>query len=126
MKKFEILERLKLLNYASSEYWVVAGSAMVLHGIRETTNDIDLGCTKALADALESSGCKTVVMDDGTRKIKVAEDVEIFENWLFDDVVIIEGIPVISLKGLLEMKKRLGRAKDIEDIELIKEALLKE
>ena len=116
MKKFEILERLKQLNYSRSEYWVVAGSAMVLHGFRETTSDIDLGCTKALADTLESSGCKTTVLDDGTRKIWVSKDVEIFENWLFDDVVIIEGIPVISLEGLLEMKKQLGRAKDIEDI----------
>jgi len=125
MKKSDIIERLKLLNYARSEYWVVAGSAMVLHGLREATSDIDLGCTKDLADVLESGGCKTAMLDDGTRKILVAEDVEIFEGWLFDDVVIIEGIPVISLKGLLEMKKQLGRAKDIEDIRLIEESLLK-
>ncbi|MBR6653758.1 MAG: hypothetical protein IKL27_03390 [Oscillospiraceae bacterium] len=125
MTKFGILERLKRLNYSHSEYWVVAGSAMVLHGLREATSDVDLGCTKALADILESSGCKTAVLDDGTRKILVAEDVEIFENWLFDEVVIIEGIPVISLKGLLEMKKQLGRAKDIEDIKVIEAALSK-
>ena len=125
MTKLDIIERLKLLNYARSEYWVVAGSAMVLHGLKDTANDIDLGCTKCLADALESCGCRTLVLDDGTRKISVAEDVEIFEGWLFDNVVIIEGIPVISLNGLLEMKKRLGREKDIEDIKLIEEALLK-
>lgn len=125
MTKLDIIERWKLLNYTPSEYWVVAGSAMVLHGLREATSDIDLGCTKVLADALESSGYKTTVLDDETRKISVAEDVEVFENWLFDEVVIIEGIPVISLKGLLEMKKQLGREKDIEDIKLIKEALLK-
>lgn len=124
MTKFEIIERLKLLNYARGEYWVVAGSAMVLHGLRDTTHDIDLGCTKALADDLENSGCKTVAMDDGTRKISAAEDIEIFENWLFDDIVVIDGIPVISLSGLLEMKKQLGRAKDIEDIKLIEAALL--
>ena len=125
MTKSEIIARLKQLDYSCSEYWVVAGSAMVLHGLREVASDIDLGCTKELADALESNGCKTTVLDDGTRKIWVSKDVEIFENWLFDDVVIIEGIPVISLKGLLEMKKQLGRAKDIEDIKLIKEVLLK-
>ncbi|MBR6522206.1 MAG: hypothetical protein IKT47_06025 [Oscillospiraceae bacterium] len=125
MTKAEIIERLKRLDYACSEYWVVAGSAMVMHGLRETTNDIDLGCTKALADVLESRGYKADMLADGTRKILVAEDVEIFEGWLFDDVVTVEGISVISLKGLLEMKKRLGRAKDTKDVELIEEALLK-
>ena len=125
MTKSEIIERLQLLDYACGEYWVVAGSAMVMHGLRETTNDIDLGCTKALADVLESRGYKADMLADGTRKILVAEDVEIFEGWLFDDVVTVEGISVISLKGLLEMKKRLGRAKDTKDVELIEEALLK-
>lgn len=124
MTKSEIIARLKQLNYARGEYWVVAGSAMVLHGLRDTTHDIDLGCTKALADALENDGCKTVVLDDGTRKISAAEDIEIFENWLFDDIIVIDGVPVISLSGLLEMKKQLGRAKDIEDIKLIEAALL--
>ena len=55
----------------------------------------------------------------------VEKYVEIIEGWLFDDVVTVEGISVISLKGLLEMKKRLGRAKDTKDVELIEEALLK-
>ena len=123
MTKSEIIERLQLLDYACGEYWVVAGSAMVMHGLRETTNDIDLGCTKAMADMLENSGYKTDVLNDGTRKITAAEDIEIFENWLFDNVVTVEGIPVISLKGLLEMKKSLGRAKDIDDIKLIEKAL---
>ena len=32
-------------------------------------------------------------------------------------------IPVISLKGLLEMKKSLGREKDLEDIKLIEKKM---
>ena len=53
----------------------------------------------------------------------MADDVEIFEEWLFDKIEIRYGVPVISLKGLLEMKKGLGREKDIEDIKLIEEML---
>ena len=37
--------------------WMITGSAMVLYGIREQTHDIDLGCTKQLADRLEAEGC---------------------------------------------------------------------
>lgn len=42
-----------------------------------------------------------------------------FENWLYDTVQFIDGIPVISLKSLIEMKQRLGREKDRRDIRLI-------
>ncbi len=123
MIKSEVIKRLQELNYAIDEYWVVAGGAMVLYDLRENTNDIDLGCTKALADKLEKCGYATSFLPDGTRRISVAEDIEIFEKWLFDKVEIRDGIPIISLKGLLEMKKSLGREKDRKDIQLIEQAL---
>ena len=40
-----------------------------------------------------------------------------------DKVEILDEIPVISLKGLLEMKKSLNREKDYEDIKLIEQKL---
>ena len=44
-----------------------------------------------------------------------------FEGWICDEPVEIEGYQVISLKGLLEMKRGLGREKDLRDIRLIEE-----
>ena len=123
MTKEEVINRIMKLNFDSDEYWLVAGGAMVLYGLRENTNDIDLGCTQALADRLERCGYATSILPDGTRRISVAEDIEIFENWIFDKIEMREGISVISLKGLLEMKKSLGREKDRQDIELIEQAL---
>ena len=46
-----------------------------------------------------------------------------FENWLFDTVDHVDGIPVISVQGLIEMKKDLGREKDLRDIALINDFL---
>ena len=123
MTKPEIINRLLQLNFESNEYWLITGGAMVLYDLRDTTRDIDLGCSTALADTLESCGYATTLLPDGTRKIYIAEDIEIFEEWIFDRVDIREGIPVISLKGLLEMKKSLGREKDLEDIKLIEKKL---
>lgn len=123
MTKSEIINRLLQLNFVSNEYWLITGGAMVLYDLRDTTRDIDLGCSTALADTLESYGYATTLLPDGTRKIYIAEDIEIFEEWIFDRVDIREGIPVISLKGLLEMKKSLGREKDLEDIKLIEKKL---
>jgi len=123
MNKNDIINRLEDLNFDKNRYWVLAGSAMVLHGIRPKTHDIDMGCTKEFADELETEGYPTVVMPDGTRRITYAEDVEIFEDWIFDRVVFVEGIPVISLDGLLEMKRKLGREKDLRDVQMIEEFL---
>ena len=123
MNKNDIINRLEDLNFDKSGYWVLAGSAMVLHGIRPETHDIDMGCTKEFADELETEGYPTVVMPDGTRRITYAEDVEIFEDWIFDRVMFVDEIPVISLEGLLEMKRSLGREKDMRDVQMIEEFL---
>lgn len=119
MTQKEIKQKLQTLDFPSSEYWVITGSAMVLYGIREQTHDIDLGCTKQLADRLEAEGCPVERLADGNRKILMGEDVEIFENWLYDRVESVDGFPVISLKGLITMKKALGREKDLRDLALI-------
>lgn len=119
MNKSAIIERLAELNLDPEEYWLITGAAMVLYGFKETTGDIDLGCTSRLADELEARGCPVAVMADQTRRIDLMEDVEIFEDWLEDRVIQYEGIPVVSIKGLIQMKKKLGREKDLKDIVLI-------
>ena len=117
--KKSLLRRLQELPFSKNEYWVVAGGAMVLHGFRTQTHDIDLGCSTRLADKLEQQGYVVSRCEDGTRKILYSENIEIFENWLDGSVEIISGIPVVCVDGLIQMKKKLGREKDLEDIALI-------
>lgn len=119
MNRTQVLQLLKTLDFDKKDYWVLAGGAMVLYGLRAETGDLDLGCTTALADALEAKGCTTLMMQDGTRKIQYSAEIEIFENWLYDRVETIEDFPVISLSGLLTMKQGLGREKDQRDVRLI-------
>lgn len=123
MRKADIVKRLNALGFNQADYWVITGSAMVLYGLREQTHDIDLGCTTALADRLEAQGTPVEYRADGSRKLTIGGDVELFENWLFDTVQLLDGIPVISLKGLSEMKTRLGREKDLRDLRLISDFL---
>ena len=117
--KYSLLRRLQELPFSEQEYWVIAGSAMVLHGFRSQTHDIDLGCSTLLADKLEQQGYTVSRYEDGTRKILYSEDVEIFENWVEGTVEIISGVPVVCVDGLIRMKKKLGRDKDLTDIALI-------
>lgn len=118
MKSKEIIKRLEELNFNKDGYWVVAGSAMVLHGFNSETSDIDLGCSTPLADFLETK-YKPSISSDGNRCFHIENDIEIFENWLSDKIVFISGIPTVSIKGLISMKRELGREKDLKDIELI-------
>lgn len=78
--KQSLIQRLKELSLPEKEYWVVAGGAMVLHGFRSQTQDIDLGCSTLLADKLEQQGYFVSRCDDGTRRILYSEDIEIFET----------------------------------------------
>ena len=75
-----LLQPLWELPFSEKEYWVVAGSAVVLHGFRSQTHDIDLGCSMLLADKLEQQGYIISRCEDGTRKILYSENIEIFER----------------------------------------------
>ena len=121
LHKEEIICLLKEAAFDIDEYWVTSGAAMVLHGIKETTRDIDLGCTSQMADKLENKGYHAEVLRDGSRKIAFSAEIEIFENWIEDKVILLEGLPVVSMDGMIIMKEKLGRKKDLEDIRLIKE-----
>ena len=117
--KDSMLHRLEELSFPKTEYLVITGGAMVLYGFRPQTHDIDLGCTTALADKLEREGYPVSRTADGCRKIAYADDVEIFENWLEGTVELVDGVPVVSVDGLIEMKRKLGREKDLADIALM-------
>ena len=125
LRKDEIIGLLNEAAFDRSEYWVTSGAAMVLHGIKETTRDIDLGCTTQMADRLEREGYDVEVLRDGSGKIVFSCAIEIFENWIEDQVILLEGLPVVSMDGMIRMKEKLGRKKDLEDIFLIKEHLSK-
>ena len=122
--KQSLLQQLGELPFPKTEYWVVAGGAMVLHGFRAETRDVDLGCSTRLADELEWQGCAVSRLADGTRKIAYSEHIELFENWLEGTVETVRGIPVVSVDGLIEMKRKLGREKDLADIARIEKVRL--
>jgi len=123
MNRQEILTQLKAFPYDRNEYWIITGSAMVIYGIKEQAGDIDLGCSVKMADLLESDGYLFGRTKDGNRWFKVGDSIEIFESWLYDSVIRINDFQVISVNGLIEMKKNIGREKDFRDIKLIKSFL---
>ena len=123
MDRAEFINRLKIAGFDDTEYVVTAGGAMLLHGIRHTTRDIDLSCSAKLADELESRGFKTSTLENGRRRIELAEDFEIYEESSLPEFVVIDDIPTMTIDAIIAMKKRLGREKDFRDLELIEKQL---
>ena len=126
MNRAEIIESLRAFPCGAADYWVVMGAAMVLYGMRDECTDIDLGCSSALADRLEAEAYPHRITPDGNRWFQYGEKMELFENWLYDKVLTIDGCPVISPEGLLVMKRELGREKDLADLRLIQNYLVQE
>ncbi len=122
MKAEDIRRRLAELALDTNEYRINAGGAMVLHGLREETHDLDIWCTKKLGDALAQRR-DVQVLPDGTRRFVPAPDVEIYENMLPGETVFLNGIPVAPLEDVLALKRQLNREKDRRDIAVLEAAI---
>ncbi len=125
MNKKEIVIRLKKMDFDINSYWVIAGGAMVLQGIRSDTKDIDIACTTKMFCSLETKGYSVTKNSLGYRKISLEEDIEVFENWDVLGIDYIEGIPTANIESIREMKIVMGREKDLEDVKLIDDMLIK-
>ena len=121
-QKETIKESVSALPLKSGDYCVITGTALVMHGIKEETKDIDISCNKEAFRTLAAQGYP-IKQGDFARKVVYSDDVEIFEDWHSGEITMIEGIPVASLESIIVMKKQLGREKDLIDIAKV-EALL--
>lgn len=123
MKREDIIQKMKRIDLPTDQYWILAGSGLVMHEIRSTTRDIDIGCTTELFDRLAKDPGNLLTIRDGQRALEVGQDLEVFENWLVDEIVMIEDLPVASLESIRKHKVQLGRPKDLEDIVMIDQRL---
>ena len=123
--KEDIAKHPILKTFPKNEYWITAGSGLVMHNIRLQTRDIDVGCSTMLADLLIQQGANWQLMKDGTRRVEATDEIELFENWHVDSIVEIDGLCVASLESIRKQKVELNREKDWIDIALIDEVISK-
>lgn len=116
----DVLRIAREVEFMGPDCWLTSGAALVLFGVRETTHDVDLVCTRELADRLEAEGY-SFHRDglDNTRIFTVSDQVEVLEDWETEEIVEIEGLRSASLMSIRKQKAALGRDKDLKDIALI-------
>lgn len=124
-KHVSSLDRLRALDLPKEGYIVISGAAMELMGMRET-NDVDMVVNKTVYNALLDKHWKEFVLDDG-KKVLSHHGYKVMMHWMGHSLSHlkrhaqeIDGIPVMSLNDLIECKKKMGRKKDRQDLQLIK------
>ena len=126
----ELLEKFKELNLPGGEYAIYGSGPLGVRDIRDV-NDLDIIVTDSLYQELKNKYNK----DPEKERIKVGE-IEIYPIWVwgpeFDgledsikEAEIIDGLKFVNLSHLLKWKEKMGRPKDLKDIELINQYLKK-
>ena len=111
MDKSYFIQRLNSLELPVGEYYILSSGSLLLYGLREEANDIDLCVFKEL---FESTLKEKYQLDDTDKNeydfYKIAEDVEVVVNDKSDskykfEYDIVDGYPVQKLGIILRDKK---------------------
>lgn len=123
MDKESIFKKLDDMQLDKEKVMIVSGASLVVHGVIDETDDIDLACEKSYYDALK---WKTKTGAYGL-EIKYHDVFEIgCDNLYFpNDVNIINGYKFLNLQKCLEMKKELNRSKDKNTIKILEKYITK-
>lgn len=123
MNKKEILELAKSLELPNEEYCIISGGALVAHGLREQTNDLDIDITQKGFEILKEKYSLELINED-IKQYKVTDKIECFlVDKLESDIVYIDNYPCESLISIYNFKKRINREKDQADILAIEKYL---
>lgn len=123
MKKEEFMNLVDSLNLDNKDYCIISGGALLLHGLKESTHDVDIYVNENGFNKLNNQ-FKIEKTDDN--KYKVKENVECFlrdDEYLEKQRVVVNGYSLQSLEKILELKLELNREKDLEDIKALRKVL---
>lgn len=110
-------------NNLVNDVIVGVGAAMVLHGYKTKTHDID--CTAINFDALVKRFNVPVAKSRlGSRMITIAENVEIFDGEPPSHTVV-SGVKTETIDSLKEFFRRSGRPKDVESLKVLNPVIAK-
>ena len=102
---------------------ILAGAAMVLHGLKPETRDIDLYVPHEVYKRLSFFSRKD---KNGVIQLGFLEIGSSVNGWEMDPSYdVVDGLHVHTLEGIIQFKRKLGREKDFYDIKIIEEFLTK-
>ena len=121
LSKKDVLTIVRALEFDRNSYWIIMGAALVAHGVRRMTSDIDLAASDHLFEVLTENGYAPLVSGNGRSKIALEPLVTLYRSWTPSAWVVIAGFQVASLESISEEKRKLNREKDLRDVSLIEQ-----
>jgi hypothetical protein len=128
MRRDDIIALLKFIDIPKDKYIVTMGAVLSVHGVRESS-DIDIIFDKSVETILQEKGFIYSPKSHKSKHSKryvYGECIEAFQHFFHIGnykkcarsfcCEYIEGIPFMSMKDTLLVKKRFGREKDKEDL----------
>lgn len=126
MKKIELLNLLEELDFPKDEYYVLSGASLVLRGIKEEANDLDLCISEELFIQIKNKFNLTDERKNECGFYKINDNLEIVVDKKEDfKMEIGEKYNLEDLQTILDFKLKRNKPKDQKDIENIKKYLEK-
>ena len=126
MTKKEYLKKLDKLNLDKNSYCIIASGSMLMYGLCDNCNDIDIKVTKELFDELlVKYNMKQSTRYDYVYELSDEIDVNC-KNFDKGNISFVDGYPVENLEVNLKWMKENNRPKDQEKIKLIEDFINKE
>lgn len=123
MNKKEYIEKLNTLNLDKKRYCIISGGVMVLYGLKETTEDIDIKVREDYFEELKSKyNFKKSPKYPYLYELDDQTEVAVMD-YNDTDVKYVDGYPVESLELGLKWMIEHNRPKDQEKIKIIKRFL---
>lgn len=124
MKKIELLNLLEELDFPKDEYYVLSGASLVLRGIKEEANDLDLCISAKLFNQIKDKFNLTDERKNECGFYKINDNLEIVVDKKEDfKMEIGEKYNLEDLQTILDFKLKRNKPKDKDDIENIKKYL---
>ena len=123
MNKQEFLEVIDKLNLPKDQYCIIASGVMLMHGLREQVDDVDLKVSPELfEDLMRKYNMQQSSRYDYVYELNGNIDVNCV-NFDPNAIEITSGYPVENLEKQLAWKLANNRPKDQDDIRKIQEYL---
>lgn len=124
MNKEEYLKKLDSLNLDKDKYCIIASGVMLMHGLRDKCNDIDIRVREDLFQELRNKF--NLKKSDRYDNLYELNDIDIkCSGFDINNIDYFEGYPVEKIELQLEWMIKNKREKDKEKIEIIKNYLKK-
>ena len=122
----DLFEYLRDLDLPAGDFAIFGSGPLIIRGIVEATNDLDIICRGAAWEAVQRIGV-LASFEDGNSYVSLWDGLITFgTTWkygsfdldeLIDTAELIDGLPFVRLESVVTYKRAAGRAKDHDHLE---------